>query len=203
MKPESTTVSSHRREKRRTKPGVPEGDSAANPPRPRVSSTRLTWRFCVAFLVLISLFSWAASSRLSGVILHERLTGLLAMLSVPVLALFGEASASGNSLSFNDFRASIEGACDGVQPTYIYLAAVLAFPSRWRAKGWGILIGIPAIFLINFARIVTVMLCGAYWPDLFERVHLYGWQALVIALTLAVWVFWAEVFVRPGDAAPA
>lgn len=188
-------MSSRRREKHRKGPAVPGG--------PGGSTARLTWRFCVVFLVLIALFSWAASSRLSGVILHERLTGLLARISVPVLALFGEASASGHVLRFNGFSASIEGACDGIQPTYIYLAAVLAFPSRWRAKGWGVLIGIPAIFLINFARIVTVMLCGAYWPELFERVHLYGWQALVIALTLAVWVFWTEVFVRPGDLAPS
>ena len=183
----------HRREIRKRRPVVPE--------RPRISSTRPTWKFCVIFLSLIFLFSWIASSRLSGLVLHEHLTRLLSILSVPVLACFGEASASGHHLSFNGFSASIEGACDGVQPTYIYLAAVLAFPSRWRDKGWGILIGIPAIFLINFARIVTVMLCGAYWPDLFERVHLYGWQALVIALTLAVWVFWAEVFVRPREPA--
>jgi exosortase/archaeosortase family protein len=127
---------------------------------------------------------------------------LLASLAVPILAPFGNAAAFGHDLVFNGFRASIEGACDGVQPTYIYIAAVLAFPSRWRDKGWGILIGVPAIFLINFARITTVMMCGAYWPEFFERVHLYGWQALVIALTLAVWVFWAELFVRTRHPAP-
>jgi exosortase H (IPTLxxWG-CTERM-specific) len=168
-----------------------------------MSSVRRTWGFCAIFLALICFFSSIASSRLSGVILHDYLTQLLATVAAPVLALFGTASSSGHFLNFNGFSASIEGACDGVQPTYIYIAAVLAFPSRWRDKGWGILIGIPILSLINFVRIVTVMLCGAYWPQLFERVHLYGWQALVIALTLAVWVFWAELFVRPRDPAPA
>ena len=37
----------------------------------------------------------------------------------------------------------------GVLPTYIYVSAVLAFPSRWRDKAWGILIGIPSILFIN------------------------------------------------------
>src|SRR5438093_4561147 len=111
------------------------GSSGASP-------GRLTVRFCVVFLLLIFFFSSLTSTRLIGVILHEHLTRLLAMISAPILALFGNASASGHYLSFNGFGASIEGACDGVQPTYIYVAAVLAFPSPWGAKGWGILMGI-------------------------------------------------------------
>jgi exosortase H (IPTLxxWG-CTERM-specific) len=175
--------------------------SDASPGRSERALARPTVRFCLVFLVLIVLFSSLTSSRLIGVVLHERLTRLIATLSASILAFLGDASSSGPDLSFGGFHASVDGACDGLQPTYIYVAAVLAFPSRWRDKGWGILIGIPAIFLINLIRVVTMMLCGAYWPDLFEWVHLYGWQALVIALTMAVWVFWAELFVRPRDQA--
>ena len=175
--------------------------SAANPERFGNPSVRLTARFCGVFLLLIILFSSLTSSRLVAVILHEHLTRLIASLSASILALIGDASALGHDLSFGGFHASVEGACDGVQPTYIYVAAVLAFPSRWRDKGWGILIGIPAIFLINLIRVVTMMLCGAYRPDLFDWMHLYGWQAVVIALTMAVWVFWAELFVRPRNQA--
>jgi exosortase H (IPTLxxWG-CTERM-specific) len=167
----------------------------------RSKGDRVTARFCALFLGLIVLFSSLASSRWAGPVLHERLTGLIARLSASILALIGDASASGHDLTFNGFPASVEGACDGVQPMYIYLAAVLACPCRWRDKGWGILVGIPAIFLINFIRVATMMLLGAYWPDLFEWTHLYGWQALVIILTMAVWIFWAELFVRPRDQA--
>jgi len=92
-------------------------------------------------------------------------------------------------------------ACDGILPAIIYLSAVLAFPSRWIDKGWGILIGFPAIFLINLTRLVTLMFVGANWPDLFEQVHIYVWQALVIALAMVVWVFWAERFVRTRSVA--
>lgn len=155
-------------------------------------------RFCVLFLLLIVLFSSLTSTRQSAIILHGPLARLIATLSALILALFGDSTASGQYLNFNGFGASVEGACDGVQPTYVYVAAVLAFPSRWRSKGLGILIGIPAIFIMNLLRVVTMMICGAYWPALFERVHLYVWQALVIALTMAVWVFWAELFARPG-----
>jgi len=148
--------------------------------------------------MLILLFSTVTSSRLVGVLLHDRLTRLISNLSAWVLALFGRATALGHYVGFNDFGASIEGACDGVQPTYIYICAVLAFPSTWRDKKWGILIGVPAIFLINLVRVVTMMMIGAYWPHLFERVHLYGWQALVIVFTMAVWIVWAEGLARRG-----
>jgi exosortase/archaeosortase family protein len=122
---------------------------------------------------------------------------MIAVLSALILAPFGDASASGNDITFNRFGASVVPACDGVQPTYIYIAAVLAFPSRWRVRGWGMLIGVPAIFTMNLLRVITMLICGAYWPALFERVHVYVWQTLVIAFTMAVWVFWAELFARP------
>jgi exosortase H (IPTLxxWG-CTERM-specific) len=197
----SRAVNNHHRRNRARGLRIPGGDSPAHLRGSGTSVGRLGARFCGIFLLLVFLFSSVTSTRFVGVILHEHLTRLIAMLSAPVLGLFGDAKASGHSLSFNGFGASVEGACDGVQPTYIYICAVLAFPSRWRDKGWGILIGIPAIFLINFIRVVTVMMCGAYWPESFERVHLYGWQALVIVLTMAVWVFWAERFVRRGHQA--
>ena len=196
-------MSDHRRKDSTKGLRAPGSGAPARPGWFGTASVRLTARFCVLFILLIVLFSSITSTRFVGVVLHDHLTRFIATLSARVLALFGTALASGQFLSLNGFGASIEGACDGVQPTYIYVAAVLAFPSTWRAKGWGILIGIPAIFLINFIRVATIMLCGAYWPNWFERVHLYGWQALVIALTMAVWVFWAELFVRPGHQAPS
>jgi exosortase/archaeosortase family protein len=196
-------VNGDRRNNTMTRSGGPEAVPPAGRVCAEMSPARTTWKFSVIFLLLVSLFSWVASSPTSGIIIHDSLSRILATLSVKVLALFGYAAASGHDLAFNGFRASIEGACDGVQPTYIYIAAVLAFPSRWSDKGWGILIGIPVIFLINFARIATMMVCGAYSLELFERLHLYGWQALVIVLTLALWVFWTELFVRRHDPSAA
>jgi len=170
--------------------------SAASEVRaPRSFAARETWKFCVVFVVLISILSACASSRLLGARFHSHLTRMLASLSVPVLNVFGEASATGHNLRLNGFYASIDGACDGMQPTCVYVAAILAYRSRWREKGIGLLFGIPAILGINFLRIISVTLCGAYWPSLFEKVHLYGWQAIVILLTITIWTVWAERYV--------
>jgi exosortase H (IPTLxxWG-CTERM-specific) len=158
-------------------------------------------RFVVLFLLFILLFAALSATARAEQLLHAPLARLTAVLVGQILSPLGSASASGNSIWFNSFSASVDDACDGVLPLSIFIAAVLAFPSRWRSKAWGILLGTISIFLINLLRVATLMVVGSRWPDLFEQVHIYVWQALVIALSMGVWVLWVEAFVRPG--APA
>jgi hypothetical protein len=33
-------------------------------------------------------------------------------------------------------------------------------------------------------------------PDLFERFHYHVWQTVVIVLSMAVWIAWAELLVK-------
>jgi len=165
-----------------------------------LGASSVSIRFALTFLFLVLVFAILTASATADRRLHQPLSQLTVFLAAPILGMFGAASRSGTFLTFNGFSALIVEACDGVLPAYIYLSAVLAFPSRVDQKLWGILIGIPAIFTINLTRIITLMMVGAYWPSLFERVHIYVWQALVVALSMAVWVLWAEVFVRPGPA---
>jgi len=155
-------------------------------------------RFGVGFLSLTLLFAILTSTSAAQRLLHDPLSRLVVSLAAPILSILGTVSAAGTDLTFNGFAVSIVEACNGVLPTYIFVSAVLAFPSHWREKGIGMLIGIPSIMLVNVLRVVTLLCFGAYWPSLFERVHIYVWQALVIAISLAIWVFWAERFVRPS-----
>ncbi len=168
------------------------GGGAASPAHPR----QIMIRFAVLFLLLNGVFAFLTSGRVAQDCLHDPVARCVALLAKIILSFFGDASVAGRDLDFNHFGAQIVEACDGVLPASIYLSAVLAFPSRWVDKAIGVLIGLPAVFLINLLRVVTLMLVGANWPEVFERVHIYVWQSLVIALTMAVWVFWAERFVR-------
>jgi len=177
---------------RRLSDRTPNADRSARTVRP------LQVRFGLSFLSLIVLFAILTSTSAAQRLLHVPLSRLVVSLAAPILSIFGTVSAAGTDLTFNSFSVSIAEACNGVLPTYIFVSAVLAFPSHWREKGIGMLIGIPGIMLVNVLRVVTLMCFGAYWPSVFERVHIYVWQALVVALSLAIWVFWAERFVRPS-----
>src|SRR5438094_498443 len=189
-------VSARRRGRGGRSRGVTTSAAAAPGPSPSWVSTRFT----LTFLLLIAIFAMLTATAAADRVIHQPLSRFTVLLAAPLLHIFGTVSRSGSFVTFNGFSASIEEACDGVLPAYIYLSAVLAFPSRLEQKLWGILLGMPAIFTMNLARVITLVMVGAYWPDLFERVHIYVWQALVIALSMAVWVFWAEGVVRPGVA---
>jgi len=176
--------------------GKPESRGGAARLRLPVLPSGSATRFCVVFLCIIGLFVVFDLSVVTGRILHQPLAKFTASLAATALAAFGKAQALGTQLHFNGFAVVIVDACDGVLPTLIYIAAILAFPSRWTHKAWGILIGLPAVLLVNLVRVITLMIVGAHWPTVFEQVHLYVWQACVIAFALAAWVFWAELSLR-------
>ncbi len=154
-------------------------------------------RFAGTFLVLVFVFRWVASLGPIERVLHDPLCTLIARLSGALLTPFGAVLVQGNRLAFDGFWVVVVEACNGVLPTLIYLAAVFAFPTTWTARLWGGAIGIPAIFALNLIRVASLLVLGAHWPSVFEQVHIYVWQTLVVALSMGIWIFWAEYFVRP------
>ncbi len=160
-------------------------------------------RFALPFLVLIAAFLALGATATAEQLLHAPLCRMVADVARLPLAVLGDASVTGRVLRFDGFDAVVVEACNGFLPTAIYVAAVLAFPCSWRARAWGLALGVPAIQVINVGRVVSLMILGAYWPALFERVHIFLWQTLVIALTMAIWVGWIESVVERDAVAAA
>lgn len=155
-------------------------------------------RFSIGFAVIFLLLIAAASGETAVRCLRQPLARLLVRAAAVILSPLSQVGFSESILWYRTSWIEVVDACDGVVPACIYLAAVLAVPGHWTAKIWGCLLGVPAILVINLARIVSLVLLGAWRPDLFEKVHIYVGQALVIASSLALWLSWAERFVRPG-----
>jgi exosortase H (IPTLxxWG-CTERM-specific) len=149
-------------------------------------------RFVGFFVALVVGYALLAETAWVMRWIHVPLSRALAAIVATLLTPFGEVTLAGEHLRFGSFQAQIVEACNGLLPTYLYSAAVLAFPSRWRDRGWGILLGIPTIFVINIARIFSLMLLGAHRPDLVEKVHIDIWQTAVVILAMALWLYWAE-----------
>jgi len=105
--------------------------------------------------------------------------------------------ASGTIVSGPEgFAVNILKGCDGAYVIAIYLSAVFAFPAGLKQKLIGTLIGIPAVQAINLTRIVSLYYIGARHPDLFDLFHYHVWQTIVIVLSMAVWIAWAEIGAR-------
>src|SRR5215510_3503447 len=89
--------------------------------------------FAASFCALAIVFQLASSTAFADRFVGQPLCSLVARLSALLLSPLGRASVDGTRLGFNDFSVVIAEPCNGILPTILYLAAVLAFPSTWRA----------------------------------------------------------------------
>ncbi|MCC6489817.1 MAG: archaeosortase/exosortase family protein [Candidatus Hydrogenedentes bacterium] len=98
------------------------------------------------------------------------------------------------------FHFNVVPDCGALPSMAIFAAAILAFPAGLWRKLAGMLVGIPALYLINVARLACLAVIGAYWGNgkEFEFAHEYVWQAVYIIFVVMVWLLWVELLVRPG-----
>ena len=154
-------------------------------------------RFALIFIVSLGIFSLLFQLDAMDRFVVVPLTTLSARVASVILNLFGmQTSVDGTVLSGADgFSVNILKGCDGSYVMAIVVAAVLAFPSTWKEKGIGLALGIPGVQIVNLVRIVSLYYIGVKQPALFEQFHIYVWQTGVIIVSMAIWIFWAEVVV--------
>jgi exosortase H (IPTLxxWG-CTERM-specific) len=177
-----------------------ENRSRARIVREFFSRNRLLIRTIVLFLGLMGLFSLLVEWGPVKSTVIEPLTDFVTLVSSWILAPFGHTQAQGSLLTYRDFTVDIALGCNGDVVHMILLAGILAFPASWRARVWGFVIGMPAVFLINQIRIVVLSLVGYHYPGWFDTTHVFYGQAGVILGTLVVWILWIEKFARPRAA---
>ena len=114
-----------------------------------------------------------------------------------------EVRLNGKMVWFGNFVVKIIDECTGIYEMLIFSAAVLAFPTNWRDKGLGILMGCPMIYLFNLLRIAMLIVVGRFWPPAFDFMHVYFWQATMIVMITTVWLIWITKVVRRDETTPA
>ena len=131
-------------------------------------------------------------------------TGLVASVSAVIIKFFDPSAIShGRVVQSADsgFGISIEPGCNGVEAAIVLLAAVLAFPSSWKMKFWGLGLGFLAVQGVNLLRVVSLFFIGQWNMKVFEFAHLYMWQALIMLDVLIVWLLWMRYVARHDAAA--
>jgi len=107
--------------------------------------------------------------------------------------LGADGHAEGKLVVSSIFSIQIIRECTAVHPLMIFVAAVVAYPCRWRLKALGIGAGALALLLINQFRLVSLCYIGHWYPDMFETAHMLVWQSLIIFITVLLWVVWASI----------
>lgn len=108
-----------------------------------------------------------------------------------VLNIFGaKTTATGDVLAGPNAAIKIFEGCDGIEPTMLLIAGIIAFPTAWKLKPKGMLFGSLFLLGVNFIRILSLYIIQLHWPAAFEFMHLEFWQVAFIVLAIIVWVYW-------------
>ena len=78
---------------------------------------------------------------------------------------------------------TIDKGCEGIEGIILFVAAIMAYHGRGREKLIGALAGITAIYFFNLARIVSLYYIFKYQPGLFDIMHIFVGQTVIIFIS--------------------
>ena len=122
---------------------------------------------------------------------------LTAAASGGLVNLFGgKVEVVSTQLSSPAGGVSIAEGCNSVYVTILFLAGVFAFPTTWKKKWLGALLGTVALFVINLVRVVTLFYLSGSNAWLFQEAHLHIWQFAIILIGGLLWLLWYDKIVK-------
>ena len=151
------------------------------------------WRNAVRVAIIFAAALAAtaiASGEMSGAWL-DAFCAMLARIAGFALTLLGvPASLDGATVGADAFTAIIVTECTALDVIILFGAAVLVYPASIGARLRGLLLGGAALFALNIARIVSLILIGIHYPDSLEDAHLLVWQTAMALATIGLWMLW-------------
>jgi exosortase H (IPTLxxWG-CTERM-specific) len=148
-------------------------------------------RFVATFALVLGLFYSLTLTRVFQGTFFPAYLHLNAEMASRILNLGGHNTTTSQRLLMSPrFSVDISRGCDAVEPCFLFLAAVMAFPAALKRKLPGLLFGVIALAAVNLLRIVSLYLVGLYRPGAFEFMHIEAWQVAFILLAVAFWLLW-------------
>ena len=162
-------------------------------PKPQGSVIRSLFRLYAVFGAAILFFVIAFQISFVHEFVVVPFTAFVARCSSILMNIFGAGSTvSGYTLSTPKYSINVVDGCNGIYATAILISGVIAYPSSLRNKLYGIAYGFIAIFLVNLIRVISLFYLGLNFPDIFQEVHVYVWQPIIILWAIIVWSFWSK-----------
>jgi exosortase/archaeosortase family protein len=158
----------------------------------RYRARRTVFRFIGLLILFLGCFYFLLATNLAREWIVPGYLHLWADVSAAALRTLGEqASSSGFTVSSPRFRFDILHGCDAIDPTVLFIAAVLASPVGWRRKVLGLLFGVTFLLVMNLIRVLSLYYIGVHAPSMFELMHYEIWQAVFIVFSILCWGLWA------------
>ena len=152
---------------------------------PRLSIRRFALTYLIlmgAFFLLIGLKPIQDIIDLNG--LYSK--GVVILTSGILETLCISSNYQGSVIKLPSIALDVRFGCNGLEAVMIYAVAVIAFPAPWKKKLIGILGGFVALQVINILRIASLAYSAIHFKSLFEYMHIYVAQGLMIAVSLGI-----------------
>lgn len=150
-------------------------------------------KFTVTYLVLMSFFFvLIALEPIQNVIdLNGLYTKAIVSITAKILEIMGIlCTCWGSVITISGISLDIKFGCNGLESVMIYSVGILSFPATWKKKLLGIIAGFIVIQIINIIRIVALAYSCIYFKTLFEYIHIYIAQGMMIAVALGIYLLW-------------
>ena len=98
-------------------------------------------------------------------------------------------------VSAGGFGVEIITECSAIFILILFSSFVLAYPTTFKNKAIGLIFGIPILFAVNTLRLVVGFIAGMWRPDLFEYIHVYLWQTIIIIFVFISCLVWLQLVV--------
>ncbi len=157
-------------------------------------------RFSVIFIVLlVGLFSLEVLEPIRQAVILP-FTSFLASFSSTIMHVFdADVTSVGDVIRSKSTGSAVQIAagCNGVEAVIVLFAAIFAFPSSFKHKIFGFILGFFGIQILNVIRIISLYYLLQWDKAWFDWFHLYLWQALIILDALIVWLIWLRYLPKP------
>jgi len=150
-------------------------------------------RFAITYLVLMTLFFLLiALEPIQNVIdLNGLYTKAIIFITAKILEIMGIlCTCQGSVITISGISLDVKFGCNGLEAVMIYTVGIISFPATWEKKLLGIVAGFIVIQIINIIRIVALAYSCIYFKTLFEYIHIYIAQGMMIAVALGIYLLW-------------
>ncbi len=122
----------------------------------------------------------------------------LAWSSAGMLTILGNhgVASAGAAVSSGGFGFTIAEGCNGIYALSIVLAGIVAIPMRFRHRLAGLALATLVVMLLNYVRILSLWYAGNSSSFLYEIMHTYLWEFIIIAVGSLFLYLWYERFVK-------
>lgn len=154
------------------------------------SPTTFVLRFCGFTAATLIIYFFARTQNI-----FEPFLSLLAALLGGLLNLTGATVVVSGRVVLvpGAFGMDIASECSGISHLILFCSAVLAYPSTFRSRMLGVLLGAAAVSMVNLVRLATLLWVGVHAQRYFDFIHSYIWGFFSYLGIVLLWFLWMHL----------